>query len=94
MRTTWQATPLADSSPVQRSRHEATYASYLNATFFFGGVTPERSTNELWMPAPPRFLDTVSIGNAFSYHGGAVAPGGIVSITVNVSSPSVTIAIR
>jgi uncharacterized protein (TIGR03437 family) len=88
----WQQTPLAGSAPAPRSRHETAYAADLNATFFFGGSTPEGPTNELWMLAPLGFLESFAVVNAFSYRGGGIAPGEIVSIfgTGFGSPPSVT----
>lgn len=76
----WVQTPLAGSAPAPRSRHETAYAADLNATFFFGGSTPEGPTNELWMLAPLGFLASSSVVNAFSYQGGGIASGEIVSI--------------
>jgi uncharacterized protein (TIGR03437 family) len=76
------------TAPAPRSRHETAFSPDLNATFFFGGSTPERPTNELWMFAPLGFQESFAVVNAFSYQGGAAAPGEIVSIFGNGFSAS------
>ena len=53
-------TMLAGPAPAARSRHESAYAADLNATFFFGGNTPEGATNELRTLAPLGFLEAFS----------------------------------
>lgn len=83
--STWQLLPIQGTPPEARSRHQAAYASDRGNLFFFGGRKLSGPTNELWMLGPGFIADTpqVSSGgvvNAFSFAGGAVAPGEIVSI--------------
>jgi uncharacterized protein (TIGR03437 family) len=82
---TWEQTPLNGPPPSPRQRHEAAYAVDSGATFFFGGMTADGLSNQLWMLSPaaasagPQVSITM-VENAFNYRQGAVAPGELVSI--------------
>ena len=83
--STWQLLPIQGTPPEPRSRHQAAYANDRGNLFFFGGRTLSGPTNELWMLGPGFLADTpqasaAGVVNAFSFMGGTVAPGEIVSI--------------
>jgi uncharacterized protein (TIGR03437 family) len=85
MAGTWRQPILQGPAPDPRQRHETAYTTDRGNLFFFGGRTLSGPTNELWMLGPGFIIDgpQISAGgvvNAFSFAGGAVAPGEIVSI--------------
>lgn len=95
----WRQLPVQGALPEARSRHEAAYVSDRGNTIFFGGRTLSGPTNELWMLGPGFLPDTPQVSaagvvNAFSFAGGTVAPGEIVSIFGQNLGPSNGIAFQ
>ena len=78
----WSEVRPGGDAPAARSRHQGTYASERQETYFFGGSTAEGLTNELLRLDAARrpVLPDGGYGNAFSGATGAVAPGEIVSL--------------
>lgn len=80
---TWRKATLAGVLPDGRSQHEATFASNLGLSLFFGGAAPA-PTNELLALAPvssaPPAIAARGVRNAFSGENVSVAPGQIISI--------------
>lgn len=81
----WRAATVEGTLPNPRSRLESAYASDRGQTFFFGGLTDNGLSNELWMLSPA-FISTgpqlaaEGVVNAFSNLGGEVSPGEIITI--------------
>jgi uncharacterized protein (TIGR03437 family) len=60
---------------------ESVYAPDDNGTYVFGGQTATGFSNELWrIGAAATTPNVTSVVNAFSYAGGGVAPGELVSV--------------
>lgn len=79
----WRKATPAGAVPDGRSQHEATFASNLGLSLFFGGAAPA-PTNELLALAPagttPPAIATRGVRNAFSGENASVAPGQLISI--------------
>lgn len=79
----WRKASPAGSLPDGRSQHEATYASNLGLSLFFGGAAPA-PTNELLALAPggssPPAIAARGVRNAFSGENTSLAPGQLLSI--------------
>ncbi len=78
----WSQPAVGGPVPAARERHESTFAADLGQALFFGGRTGSGISSELWAlsgPVRPR-ISPNGVVNTFSYQGGSVAPGQIVSI--------------
>jgi uncharacterized protein (TIGR03437 family) len=78
----WSQAQIDGPAPTARNRHEGVYAEGSGLSLFFGGSTGTGLSSELWALGPPLKpqLSLNGVVNAFSYQGGPVAPGEIVSI--------------
>ena len=78
----WEQPLIEGDSPAPRRRHETAFAADIGAIFFFGGALAAGLTNEVWrlVPAVHPQLPEAGVVNAFSFEGGVVAPGEIVSL--------------
>jgi uncharacterized protein (TIGR03437 family) len=94
----WRQPPISGDSPSPRYRHQTAYASDRGNIFFFGGLTNDGPTNELWMLGPGFLpigpeITPDGVVNAFNGQSGPVAPGEIVSIFSNNlgENPGITV---
>ena len=95
---TWEFDPAANAwsqpqidgpAPAARERHEGTFAADSGRALFFGGRTGNGTSSELWSlsgPVRPQVSQT-GVVNTFSYQGGSVAPGQIVSLFGSLLGP-------
>ena len=92
----WEQLSIEGNPPAPRQRHETAFAAEMGAIFFFGGATAAGLTNEVWrlVPAVRPQLTDAAVVNAFSFEGGVVAPGEIVSLFGVGLGPSDGIATR
>lgn len=93
--SSWQQLQIGGDAPGPRERHEATYASDVGASFFFGGSTGSGTSNELWMLAAPGSTapQITAVTNAFSGVAGAVSPGQLVSVFGSGLGPAEGVAL-